>query len=291
MPSEHVPAKIRHSSKPQLTCHDVHAPNSKSQHLRRQRTNTNTGVLAEISTFGPTGNGKPASPAGSATASASGSISGRALSPAVGAPAINAPIGAPLGVEEQRELIARQRSALYGEDGGNGYVDENGNLVQRQAGGLRAGGLGGLGRASPLAFQAPNVPALNAEGVAQGEGTQEQGEKGQNGSGSSPVGGEKDGGNGERLSAGAPKITAPIGTRPAAGSANSNSKTPRATTPLPSALSWSDNKENPSKTDAAAPASQDGRNSGWGQNNNNKGSSAVWGNSKLGGGVQASVWG
>lgn len=199
---------------------------------------------------------------------------------------MNAPIGAPLGVEEQRELIARQRSALYGEDGGNGYVDENGNLVQRQ-GGLRSGVLGGLGRASPLAFQAPNVPGMGEGEVSRPESQpQAQGQQNgaqQNGSGSSPA--EAVGISGDaRLSAGAPKTTAPIGTRPAG---NTNAKTPRATTPLPSPLSWGDNKENPAAK-AEAPVSQDGRNSGWG---NNKASGAVWGNNKLGGGVQASVWG
>lgn len=191
-----------------------------------------------------------------------------------------------MGVEEQRELIARQRSALYGEDGGNGYVDENGNMVQRTQGlGPRQGVLGGLGRASPLAFQAQQPPVqMGEEGVSNAQESQENGAKGKQQAEASPA--EAASGD-ARLSA-APKTTAPIGTRPVAG--NGNGKTPRATTPLPSPLSWSDNKENPTaKAEVVAPASQDGRTSGWG--NNNKGSGAVWGNNKLGGGVQASVWG
>ena len=160
-------------------------------------------------------------------------------------------------------------------------MDENGNLVQRQQG-LRQGVLGGLGRASPLAFQAQQPPALNDEANS-AESQAQNGQKEE----ASPA--EAQSGDARLNVSGAPKTTAPIGTRPTAG--NSNKQTPRATTPLPSPLSWTDNKENPTaKADAAAPASQDGRNSGWG-NNNNKGSGAVWGNNKLGGGVQASVWG
>lgn len=159
-------------------------------------------------------------------------------------------------------------------------------MVQRTQGlGPRQGVLGGLGRASPLAFQAHQPPAqIGEESVTSQQESQENGAKQKQQQESSPA--EATSGD-ARLSA-APKTTAPIGTRPAAG--NGSSKTPRATTPLPSPLSWSDNKENPTtKAEATTPASQDGRNSGWG--NNNKGSGAVWGNNKLGGGVQASVWG
>lgn len=250
-----------------------------------QEQQYNRSVLAEISSFGPTGNGKP---------DAAGA---RSLSPSVA--------GAGMTEEERRELIARQRSALYGE-GGNfpegSYVDENG--VVRQAA-PRTGH-------SPLAFDAQKgLDAAQAQIQQQQQDNADRANSASSPSSnsaanfqtfdnvaqqSSRTSTSSPGGSPPRQ--GGKTTTAPIGTRPATQTAGINNSNKRSTTPgLPSPLSFGfaagDNKEAPangkatdSNAQGQATEGQQQQNSnlnGWG---NNKG---VWGNNKLG--VQASVWG
>ncbi len=207
---------------------------------------------------------RPSSTTGSATSATA--IASRSLSPAVAATE-----------EERRELIARQRSALYGEGGfpEGGFVDENG--VVRQA----APRLGGN---SPLAFEGKPNPEMQNVGAEERRGSANPSVPGQQQQQPSRTSVSSPGGS-------PPRNTAPIGTRPQqGGQANMG----RSTTPgLPSPLSfgaYSDEKENGAQAkaeggeDKKQEQGNNGRLNGWG----NK--SQVWGSgNKLG--VQASVWG
>ncbi|KAI0008191.1 hypothetical protein F4779DRAFT_618854 [Xylariaceae sp. FL0662B] len=216
--------------------------------------------------------------------------------------------------EERRELIARQRSALYGE--GN-FADETA-ASRPGVPGLPTGTSAHRGP-SPLAYDygrstAPNVPEgapqpgdgqvlsrANSNASPQSNPPNNMGifdntigQQATRTSNSSPTGGSppRGGGPPKPPQAG---VVAPIGTRPSGTSQAPNPVlNKRSTTPLPSPLSHgfsaSGNGEEKAQgiSTSGAPsnppsASADGYN-GWGNR------SGVWGN-KSSLGVQASVWG
>lgn len=211
--------------------------------------------------------------------------------------------------EERRDLIARQRSALYGEGGQypeGSFVDENG--VMRQS----APGQNGRGH-SPLAVE--SGPAKQPEGQQSAQGQDDQTRTNNTSSPSSNTGNfqvfdnvaqqssrtstSSPGGSPPRQ--GKPSAgtgVAPIGTRPAGQQAANPALNKRATTPLPSPLSYgfaaneeanakNGNKGGERSTSVASNTStgapENAGLGGWG----NK--SGVWGKNSLG--VQASVWG
>lgn len=208
--------------------------------------------------------------------------------------------------EERRDLIARQRSALYGEGGAypeGSFVDENG--VTRQAAPVQ----NGRGH-SPLAFE--NGAAKQADA----QQAQTQDEQTRANSTSSPSSNSANfqvfdnvaqqssrtstsspGGSPPRQGKPATGTSvAPIGTRPTGQQAANPALNKRSTTPLPSPLSYgfAANEDGNGKSGGGAdratsaasnPSStaQDVGLGGWG----NK--SGVWGKNSLG--VQASLWG
>jgi hypothetical protein len=255
-----------------------------------QEQQYNRSVIAEISTFG----GKP----------------DRTMSP-----------GSGMSEEERRELISRQRNALYGEGAGyseNGGFDENGTPRPgtQGSGSQSATGLRGH---SPLAFDHFNAQATQAEnsnqqaeqqqatGQAQGQQRsranstsspssnptssfslfESAAQQSSRTSTSSPGGSPPRQGKGPTSSG-----VAPIGTRPS-GQAPNPALNKRSTTPLPSPLSYgfAANEDSKSDKDGRAPSAASNPNSqaqqdvglGWGSK------SGVWGKNSLG--VQASVWG
>ncbi|KAK9781510.1 hypothetical protein SCAR479_01381 [Seiridium cardinale] len=209
-----------------------------------------------------------------------------------------------LSEDERRDLIARQRSALYGEGPfeNGGYVDETG-AVRPGVPGLSTGPSSHRGP-SPLAYDysrgAPDGPrdgpgSRNAS--PQSNPSNNRGpfdnaiQQASRTSNSSP------GGSPPRQGApGQPGNTvAPIGTRPSISQAPNPALNKRSTTPLPSPLSQgfsaSGNNENGLASSTSGPqsnpssAAPDGYN-GWGSRQG-----SVWGKQSSGLGVQASVWG
>ncbi|CZS98217.1 uncharacterized protein RCO7_08917 [Rhynchosporium graminicola] len=225
--------------------------------------------------------------------------------------------------EERRELIARQRSALYGEGvtyNENGSFDENGTPRPgtRGSGSHSANGIRGH---SPLAFDRYNAQTQGEnQGQAQAEAQTTAGQapgqqrsranstsspssnptssfslfesaaqQSSRTSTSSPGGSPPHQGKGTTSSG-----VAPIGTRPS-GQAPNPALNKRSTTPLPSPLSYGfaasseDNQgEKNDGRNASAASNSNAQNQqdaglGWGSK------SAVWGKNSLG--VQASVWG
>ncbi|KAI0120718.1 hypothetical protein BJ170DRAFT_588962 [Xylariales sp. AK1849] len=218
-----------------------------------------------------------------------------------------------LSEDGRRELIARQRSALYGDgpypENGGGYVDENG-ATRPGAPGLSTGPSSHRGP-SPLAYD---------YGRGAPEGTQ-QAHEGQSSRNASPQSNPPNGkgpfdsavqqvsrtsnsspGSSPPRQGGAPghsaPAVAPIGTRPSgAPQAPNPALNKRSTTPLPSPLSHGfsasgHGDENgqgistsgaPSNPPSAAPEGYNG----WG----NRAGTSVWGKQSSGLGVQASVWG
>ncbi|KAI0458082.1 hypothetical protein F5B21DRAFT_520033 [Xylaria acuta] len=205
-----------------------------------------------------------------------------------------------LSEDERRDLIHRQRSALYGD----GHYDD--------AGAGRAG-VPGLSATSsqrgpsPLAFDYGR-PAPGAEGASQPGDSQVLSRANSNASpqsnppanigalrtsNSSPTGGSPPRAGASSRPGQSGGIVAPIGTRPSINSQVSNpALTKSSTTPLPSPLSHgisasgNGDENHPQSSGASgnpASATADGYN-GWGNR------SGVWGN-KSNLGVQASVWG
>jgi hypothetical protein len=211
--------------------------------------------------------------------------------------------------EERRELIARQRSALYGEGPypeTSGFADENGTRPGTQGSNPSAT------RHSPLGLTGPNGPAENGTEQSQ---TQPQQQRSRANSTSSPSSNAanfslfENAQQSSRTSTSSPggspprqgkaatgSSVAPIGTRPTQAANPALNK--RSTTPLPSPLSYGfaateengnntiNNNTNGDRTTSAASnpsgAAQD-VGLGWGSK------SGVWGKNSLG--VQASVWG
>ncbi|KAL7620909.1 hypothetical protein AAE478_008219 [Parahypoxylon ruwenzoriense] len=215
--------------------------------------------------------------------------------------------------EERRELIARQRSALYGEAN---YPDESAG--RSGVPGLPTTTSGHRGP-SPLAYDYSRSAAPNAaEASSQPSDAQVLSRANSNASpqsnppanigifdnavsqqanrtsNSSPTGGSPPRAGGPPKPTQTGSAVAPIGTRPSAASQASNpTLNKRSTTPLPSPLSHGfsasgNNDDDQGVSTSAAPsnppsAAADGYN-GWGNR------SGVWGN-KSSLGVQASVWG
>ncbi|KAI1343566.1 hypothetical protein F5Y15DRAFT_412351 [Xylariaceae sp. FL0016] len=214
-----------------------------------------------------------------------------------------------LSEDDRRNLIARQRSALYGD---GQYEDSN-----RSGGpGLPMSAVGQRGP-SPLAYDYGRPVGQNEAGSQPGEVHVQSrtnsnaspqsnppnmsvfdsamGQQANRTSNSSPTGGSPPRAGSAPKSGSTASAVAPIGTRPSATSQAANpALNKRSTTPLPSPLSHgfsaSGNGDDstqgvgtsvaPSNPSSAAP---DGYN-GWGSR------SGVWGN-KSSLGVQASVWG
>lgn len=203
--------------------------------------------------------------------------------------------------DERRELIARQRSALYGE----GAFSENGTPFDDSS---RPATQGSAGRGPS--------PLVGAPGSAPDAGAGQS--RSRANSTSSPSSGQGQAGNfsvfeaqqSSRASTSSPggsppragkPTTAPIGTRPSGNqAANANLTKQRSTTPLPSPLSYGvssveDIKAEKTNGDRSTSASSNpsttpevgGLGQGWGGNKN-----AVWGvPSKNSLGMSASVWG
>ncbi|KAH8886473.1 hypothetical protein GQ53DRAFT_658179 [Thozetella sp. PMI_491] len=228
--------------------------------------------------------------------------------------------------DDRRDLIARQRSALYGEGPfaeTGGYVDETGTPRPGIPGPNAPPTMRGH---SPLAYEYGRAPPPHGDGVgspaegaqgAQSGGPNERSRANSNSSPQSNPSGQKGvfdapiqqssrtsasspGGSPPRQGAPGSKpgqsTVAPIGTRPTASNQSGNpALNKRSTTPLPSPLSQgytaSGNDENANPTGATQSnpnsASAEGNVGLSGWGNR---SGAVWG-SKSGLGVQASVWG
>jgi hypothetical protein len=217
--------------------------------------------------------------------------------------------GSAMSEEERRDLIARQRSALYGEGGAypeGSFVDENG--VTRQAAPVQ----NGRGH-SPLAFETAAAKQADAQQAAQTQDEQTRANSTSSPSSnsanfqvfdnvaqqSSRTSTSSPGGSPPRQGKPATGTSvAPIGTRPAAQQAVNPALNKRSTTPLPSPLSYgfaanedgNANAKSGGGADRATSAAsnpsagaQDVGLGGWG----NK--SGVWGKNSLD--VQASVWG
>jgi hypothetical protein len=259
-----------------------------------QEQQYNRSVIAEISTFG----GKP----------------DRTMSP-----------GSGMSEEERRELIARQRNALYGEGAAypeNGGFDDNGTPRPGTQGSGSQSATGIRGH-SPLAFDHFNAQSSQGENANQQAATEPQSATGQApgqqrsraNSTSSPVSNptssfalfESAAQQSSRTSTSSPGESpprqggkaptssgvAPIGTRPSAQAPNP-ALNKRSTTPLPSPLSYgfaANNEESQAEKDgrttsaASNPNAQAQQDVGLGWGSK----SGVWGKNSLG--VQASVWG
>ena len=225
--------------------------------------------------------------------------------------------------EERRELIARQRSALYGE--GPGFPGEG----SFEADGTPRPGTQGSGSQSasvlrghsPLTFDPYNSQSNQTENVnqqghvsstAQAPGQQRSRANSTSSPASNPTASfalfDPTAQQSSRTSTSSPggspprqgkaptsSGVAPIGTRPSGAQASNPALNKRSTTPLPSPLSYSNtanNEEGPEQKDVRTTSAASNPNTqgqqevglGWGSK------SGVWGN-KSSLGVQASVWG
>lgn len=209
--------------------------------------------------------------------------------------------------DDRRDLIARQRSALYGE---GAFVDEHG--TSRSGGPAFSSGPSSHRGPSPLAYDGNrgNASAVDSDSHGQNRADSSaspqsnppttlgvfdnaSGQQASRTSNSSPTGGSPPHHSGASSKPNQSGSTvAPIGTRPSNGSQASNPALgKRSTTPLPSPLSQGYSAGDVDSKDGAkgaAPNNQSGATgegySGWGNR------SGVWGN-KSNLGVQASVWG
>lgn len=223
--------------------------------------------------------------------------------------------------EERRELIARQRSALYGEGAtypeGAGF-DENGTPRPgtQGSGSQSAAGIRGH---SPLAFDHFNAQANHGENqqvaepqsATQAPGQQRSRANSTSSPSSNPTSSfslfDSAAQQSSRTSTSSPggspprqgkaptsSGVAPIGTRPTQAANPALNK--RSTTPLPSPLSYgfaANSEETTEQSDNRATSAASNPNSQGNSQNANIGGwgakSGVWGNKPLG--VQASVWG
>jgi len=220
--------------------------------------------------------------------------------------------GSGMGEEERRDLIARQRSALYGE--GSAYqesFDENGTPRPGTQGSGSQSATGIRGH-SPLAFDQFNAQAQQEQqaqepqSATQGPGQQRSRANSTSSPSSNPnssfglfeaaqqqssrTSTSSPGGSPPRQGKAPTTGVAPIGTRPNVA-INPALNKQRSTTPLPSPLSYgyganddqSESKDARTTSAASNPNAQENLRGGWA----NKG--GVWGTKPLG--VQASVWG
>lgn len=239
--------------------------------------------------------------------------------------------------EDRRELIARQHRALYGNDGASFYEttnfgeESNTPRPSAQPAGTPTSAVGrgpsphglGLNQAQPqsahsenqVQYSAPEQnPPSQSSAATKGPSPKPQQSRSRANSTSSPLSNpqnfslfENTTQQSSRTSTSSPggspprqtKVaTAPIGTRPTSNQVGTSALSKRATTPLPSPLSYGfAPAENPSSgtsgnerstsaasnTSAGAKDSALGSSMTWGPN------SGVWGKNSLG--VQASVWG
>lgn len=259
-----------------------------------QEQQYNRSVVAEISSFG----GKP----------------DRTMSP-----------GSGMSEEERRELIARQRNALYGEAAAypeNSGFDENGTPRPGTQGSGSQSATGIRGH-SPLAFdpfnapnqgENPNQPTSAEPQTATGQAPGQQRSRANSTSSpasnptssfalfesaaqqSSRTSTSSPGGSPPRQGGKAPTSSgvAPIGTRPSGSQAPNPALNKRSTTPLPSPLSYgfaANGEESQAEKDGRATSAASNPNAqaqpdvGLGWGSK----SGVWGKNSLG--VQASVWG
>lgn len=213
--------------------------------------------------------------------------------------------GSGMSEDDRRELIARQRNALYGDSPSFGE-NENGTPRPNTQGSGTQSATGIRGH-SPLAFD--HYPTTQAESTSQ-QAPIEAGHQGQQRSranstsspSSNPTGSfslfeataqqssrtstSSPGGSPPRQGKSQGSGVAPIGTRPTQAVNPALNK--RSTTPLPSPLSHGfaageENKEHRTSSAASNSTEQQNTGLGWGAK------PGVWGNKSLG--VQASVWG
>ena len=234
--------------------------------------------------------------------------------------------GSGMSEEERRELIARQRNALYGEGAAypdNGGFDENGTpRPGTQGSGTQSAS--GIRGHSPLAFDHFNAQTSQGESQSQQASVDPQSATGQPqgqqrsraNSTSSPSSNptssfslfESAAQQSSRTSTSSPggspprqgkaptsSGVAPIGTRPSGAQAANPALNKRSTTPLPSPLSYgfaaSSNEDGQAEKDGRATSAASNPTS---QAQQDVGlgwgsKSGVWGKNSLG--VQASVWG
>merc|ERR1712000_265725 len=192
--------------------------------------------------------------------------------------------------DERRELIARQRNALYGEGAAyneNGGFDENGTPRPGTQGSGPQSAVGqGQGQQRSRANSTSSPSSNPTSSFSLFESAAQQSSRI---STSSPGESPPRQGKGPTSSG-----VAPIGTRPS-GQAPNPALNKRSTTPLPSPLSYgfaASNEDNQGEKEGRTASAASNSNSqnqqdvglGWGSK------SGVWGkNSSLG--VQASVWG
>jgi hypothetical protein len=198
--------------------------------------------------------------------------------------------------EERRKLIARQRSALYGE---GPYVDETGTPHPGMPG--PPNGPASLRGHSPLAYEFGRTPPVFPQGGPQppvdaagpsdpartnSTSSPQPNVTAQQQQQTSPSTGSPSLGSGPNSKTGQGPAVAPIGTRPAQATVQ------RLTPPVPSSLNQgfgtSDNDSASGAGGQSNPvsAATEGRNGSlWGGRNN-----SVWGNNGSSG-QQASVWG
>lgn len=195
--------------------------------------------------------------------------------------------------EERRKLIARQRSALYGE---GPYVDETGTPHPGVASGPPNGPASLRGH-SPLAYEFGRTPPVFPQGGPQppvdaavaGDPTRTnstsspQPNVASQQQQASPPTGSPSLGAGASSKPGQGPAVAPIGTRPAQPTVQRS--TPPVTSSLNQGFGTSDNDSAGGQSNPSSAAAE-GRNGGlWGGRNN-----SVWGNNGSSG-QQASVWG
>lgn len=237
--------------------------------------------------------------------------------------------------EDRRELIARQHRALYGSEGASSYDSnnpgDNNQTPRPPMQGVAPVGRGPSPRTFDLFNRGQNQPqsavgeaashfnpSESNQGTASGPAPKPQQQRSRANSSSSPVSnqqafglfdnnaqqssrtstsspGDLSGQQGKATAAPTSAAVAPIGTRPAANQAANPALNKRATTPLPSPLSYGfapNEAPQPSSTNErstsaasnpAAGVKESGMGMAWG------GSSGVWGKNSLG--AQASVWG
>lgn len=217
--------------------------------------------------------------------------------------------GSGMSEDERRDLIARQRSALYGEGPfPEGFTDENGTP---RPGTQASNPISAGARHSPLAFGDHFGAGQNSSGDNGASGEQSSQPQGQqrsranstsspssnpanfslfdNAQQSSRTSTSSPGGSPPRQGKAAAGSVAPIGTRPAQATNPALNK--RSTTPLPSPLSYgfAANEEKNNNADRTTSAASNPSNAapesglGWGSK------SGVWGKNPLT--AQASVWG
>ncbi|ETS74094.1 hypothetical protein PFICI_13960 [Pestalotiopsis fici W106-1] len=206
-----------------------------------------------------------------------------------------------LSEDDRRDLITRQRNALYGEGPyeNGGYVDETG-APRPGVPGLSTGPSSHRGP-SPLAYDySRGGPDARRESAGSRNASPQSNPSNNKGPFDSAIhhqanrtSNSSPGGSPPRQGApGQPGAVAPIGTRPSVSGPSNPAFNKRSTTPLPSPLSQGFNASSSIETAGITSSAPSGPSSAAADSYNGWGSrSGVWGKQSSGLGVQASVWG